>query len=44
MGPETPVQGGVFLDPHDVDGFPFKAIFGIMPAATAAWGRLPPRP
>lgn len=31
-------EGGVFLDPRDADGFPFKAIFGIMPAATAAWG------
>ncbi len=32
-------EGGVFLDPKDTEGFPFKAIFGIMPAATAAWGR-----
>lgn len=31
-------EGGVFLDPKDTEGFPFKAIFGIMPAATAAWG------
>lgn len=31
-------EGGVFLDPRDPDGFHFKAIFGIMPAATAAWG------
>jgi hypothetical protein len=32
-------EGGVFLDPKDTEGFPLKAIFGIMPGATAAWGQ-----
>lgn len=32
-------EGGVFLDPKDTEGFPLKAIFGILPSATTTWGK-----